>query len=178
MNIFLILTIAVSLSMDAFSLSLAYGTLNISKKDIHSLAIIVCIYHFFMPLLGNKVGSIFLRIFPINPNLIVFIVLLFIGIQMIIESIKGNEEIKLLSFIEKIMFGLAVSIDSFSVGISLQSISTKNVICAGIFSLSSLIFTYLGLILGKKISSIIGKLATIIGGITLIIIGFLYLLKK
>ena len=34
MNIILIFIIAVSLSMDAFSLSLAYGTLGLSKKEI------------------------------------------------------------------------------------------------------------------------------------------------
>ena len=91
MHIFLIITIAVSLSMDAFSLSLAYGTLNLRKKDIISLAVIVGIYHFFMPLLGNLAGSMFLNVFPVSPAVIVFVVLGFIGIQMIIEGIKGNE---------------------------------------------------------------------------------------
>ena len=94
MHIFLIITIAVSLSMDAFSLSLAYGTLNLRKKDIISLAVIVGIYHFFMPLLGNLAGSMFLKVFPVSPELIVFVVLGFIGVQMIIEGIRGNEEIK------------------------------------------------------------------------------------
>lgn len=177
MHILLIITIAVSLSMDAFSLSLAYGTLNLQKKDIILLSIIVGVYHFFMPLLGNAVGSLFLKIFPIEPKAIVFVVLVFIGIQMIIEGIKGNEEIKELSFLEMILFGLAVSIDSFSVGVGIQSISNKYVLCACIFSLSSFIFTYLGLLLGKKINNIIGKISTIIGGLVLIVIGFVYLFK-
>lgn len=177
MHILLIITIAVSLSMDAFSLSLAYGTLNLRKKDMISLAVIVGIYHFFMPLLGNAVGNIFLKIFPLHPSLIVFVVLLFIGVQMTIEGIRGKNDVKQLSFIEKIIFGLAVSIDSFSVGIGLQSISNMYVLCACIFSLSSFIFTYLGLFFGKKINYIIGKISTIIGGIVLIIIGFLYLFK-
>lgn len=177
MNILLIITIAVSLSMDAFSLSIAYGTLNLRKKDIFSLALIVGIYHFFMPLLGNGVGNLFLKIFPLHPSLIVFIVLVFIGIQMIIEGIRGKNDVKELSFFEKIIFGLAVSIDSFSVGIGLQSISNKYILCACIFSLSSFIFTYFGLFFGKKINYIIGKISTIIGGIVLIIIGFLYLFK-
>ena len=49
MNLFLLFIIAISLSMDAFSLSLAYGTLDINKKEIITLSIIVGIYHFFMP---------------------------------------------------------------------------------------------------------------------------------
>ena len=177
MHIFLIIMIAVSLSMDAFSLSLAYGTLNLNKKDIFLLSIIVGIYHFFMPLIGNCIGSLFLKIFPLEPKIIVFVVLLFNGIQMIIEGIKVKEEVKKLSILEMIMFGLAVSIDSFSVGIGLQSISNKYVLCAYIFSLSSLIFTYIGLLLGKKINNIVGKISTIIGGLILIFIGFIYLFK-
>lgn len=177
MHIFLIITIAVSLSMDAFSLSLAYGTLNLKKKDILSLAAIVGIYHFFMPLLGNLAGSLFLKVFPIEPKVIVFVVLVFIGIQMIIEGIKGNAEVKGLSLWEKILFGLAVSLDSFSVGIGLQSISNKYALCALIFSVSSFVFTYIGLILGKKINNIVGKISTIIGGVVLIIIGIAYLCR-
>ena len=177
MHILLIVTIAVSLSMDAFSLSLAYGTLNLKKKDIALLSIIVGVYHFFMPLLGNGVGTIFLKIFPLEPKVIVFVVLLFIGFQMIIEAIKVNEDVKKLSILEMILFGLAVSIDSFSVGISLQSISNKYILCACIFSLSSFIFTYLGLLSGKRINSIIGKISTIVGGIILIIIGTFYLFR-
>ena len=48
MNIILIFIIAISLSMDAFSLALAYGTISLSKKEINILSIVVGIYHFFM----------------------------------------------------------------------------------------------------------------------------------
>ena len=58
MNTFLTtLLIAISLSMDAFSLSLVYGTLNIDKKNKIILSFIVGIYHFLMPLLGLSIGS-------------------------------------------------------------------------------------------------------------------------
>lgn len=175
MHFLIILTIAVSLSMDAFSLSLAYGTLGISKRELLKLSIIVGIYHFFMPLLGLGIGKIFLSIFPINPDLIVFIVLLFIGIQMIVESLKQEKIEKKTSFIELLIFGLAVSIDSFSVGIGLSSISRHYIICAIVFSICSFIFTYMGLNLGKFINHIVGKISTILGGIALIIIGLIYL---
>ena len=39
MNIILIFFIAISLSMDAFSLSLAYGTINLTKKEITKLRV-------------------------------------------------------------------------------------------------------------------------------------------
>ena len=157
-----------------FSLSLAYGTLNLSKKDIKNLSIIVALYHFIMPLIGNNIGNILLKIIPIEADIIVFLVLLIIGIQMIFENNK-KEKIKKMNKIETLLFGFAVSLDSLSVGIGLHAIYNNISISIIMFSLSAGIFTYLGLILGKKINNIIGKISTIIGGIFLIIIGIAYL---
>lgn len=176
MQIGIIITIAVSLSMDAFSLSLAYGTLGITKKEILNLSLVVGLYHFFMPLLGYYVGRILLNFIPLNPDFIVFVVLSFVGLEMIIESLKKEEIVKKTRLLDLLLFGLAVSMDSFSVGIGLNAISRKKLFCSIIFSLTSFIFTYLGLNLGKKINQWIGKISTILGGLVLIIIGIVYLL--
>lgn len=174
MNIILIFVIAVSLSMDAFSLSLAYGTLSLLKKDIKIISVIVGIYHFFMPIFGFFVGEFLTNLLNINDNLIVLIIFTFIGIQMIIESFKKEEKVKKLKLVEMILFGLAVSIDSFSVGIGITNISNNILLCSSVFSVTSFVFTYLGLILGKSLNMLIGKVATLIGGITLIILGIIY----
>ena len=177
MNIILILIIAVSLSMDAFSLSLAYGTISLSKKEINLLSIIVGIYHFFMPILGMLIGKFVFDILEINENIIVLIIFSFIGINMIIESFKKEEKVKKMKTLEMVLFGLAVSIDSFSVGIGIKSISNNFIMCSIIFSITSFIFTYLGLVLGNKLTQLIGKISTLIGGITLIILGIIYVIK-
>lgn len=175
MSFLIVLVIAVSLSMDAFSLSLAYGTLDLSKNNIKKLSIIVGIYHFVMPLLGLFVGTAILNFFPVSPNLIVTIVLCFIGLQMVIETFKNDENMKIMSLSELLLFGLAVSIDSFSVGIGLNAINNNFLLCSLLFSLSSFCFTYMGLMLGKKVNQLIGKASTLIGGIVLIIIGIIYI---
>lgn len=171
----LVIIIAISLSMDAFSLALAYGTLNLNKKDIYKLSLTVGAYHFIMPLLGLFLGSIILKYIN-NPNIIVFIILFIIGIQMIYETFKEEDIKNIVSFKQMLLFGLAVSVDSFSVGIGLNVISKNYLYCSTIFSFFSLSFTYLGLILGRKINNIIGKTSTIIGGLILIIIAFMYLI--
>lgn len=176
MSIIVVFLIAVSLSMDAFSLSLAYGTLNVEKTKRIILSFIVGLYHFFMPIIGMTVGKTVLFILPVKPSTVVFIVLLLIGIQMIVESFKEDKQISLLKFSEMLIFGFAVSIDSFSVGIGLNAIYSKPLISALVFSACSFIFTYLGLYLGTKINDWIGKSSTLIGGIVLIIIGFCYLI--
>lgn len=176
MNIILIIVIAVSLSMDAFSLSLAYGTISLTKKKSVLLAIIVGIYHFFMPIIGRLIGKIIFYYIPIKPNIIVLIILLFIGINMIIETFKHEECDKLIDNKGMFLFGFAVSLDAFSVGISLSNITNHYLLSSTIFSLSSFLFTYLGLLLGSKISKLIGSLATLLGGFFLILIGIVYAL--
>ena len=175
MNIILVFLIAISLSMDAFSLSLAYGTISLSKNDIKLLSVIVGAYHFFMPILGMLIGNFILNVLKINDNLLVFVIFLFIGISMLIESFKKGEKVKKLKITEMILFGLAVSIDSFSIGIGLNAISNNFLICSIIFSITSFVFTYIGLVLGNKLNQLIGKVATFIGGIILIILGIIYI---
>lgn len=175
MSIVMVIIVAISLSMDAFSLSLAYGTLNLEKKYINLLSIVVGIYHFVMPLLGMFIGESILNILPISTNVIVFVVLGLIGVEMIIESFKKEKSFSLMKISELLIFGLAVSLDSFSVGLGLSAIYKNPLVCSIIFSISSLLFTYIGLYLGKTINNLVGKVSTIIGGVILIIIGFLYL---
>ncbi len=175
MDLFVVILIAISLSMDAFSLALAYGTLGLEKKDIKVLSCIVGVYHFFMPLIGMYIGSWILKVIPIHPSLIVLIVLSVIGIQMILSSFHDEREMKIMNTIELLSFGLAVSLDSFSVGLGLKTIYPIPIVCSIIFMSFSFIFTYMGLKLGKKINDKLGKISTAIGGIMLIIIGIIYM---
>mgnify|MGYP006068761141 CR=1 FL=1 len=173
----IIFIIAISLSMDAFSLALAYGTLNLNKKDIYKISITVGIYHFIMPLIGMMIGTTLIHHLKIEPILIVFLILSFIGVQMIYETFREEQIKPMINFKEILLFGLAVSIDSFSVGISLKVINENFILSALIFSIFSFIFTYFGLVLGKKINNLVGKSSTILGGLVLIIIGIIYLIK-
>jgi len=176
MELLLVFVVAVSLSMDAFSLSLAYGTLGIPKKQIFLLSFIVGLFHFFMPIIGMFIGTNILNIIKINPDIIVFMVLLVIGIQMIFESFNKKEELKVMKTIELFLFAFAVSIDSFSVGLTLTNINENYILSAFIFSICSMFFTLFGLLLGNKIEKLVGKIATIFGGAVLVIIGVIYAL--
>lgn len=176
MNIILIFFIAISLSMDAFSLAIAYGTINLSKKEINLLSLIVGLYHFFMPIFGMLIGNFVLNILNINEDIIVLLIFCIIGLNMITESFKSKESVKRMKLIEMLMFGFAVSIDSFSIGIGTHSITNNIIFSSFLFSLFSFLFTYTGLIFGKKLNDKFGSYATILGGFTLIILGIIYIL--
>ena len=58
MNVlFTCILIGISLSMDAFSLALLYGTYGLAKNEEITLSIIVGLFHFFMPLIGLFFGN-------------------------------------------------------------------------------------------------------------------------
>lgn len=175
MKILAIILIGISLSMDAFSLSLLYSNKKLLKKDIIKISLSVGIFHFFMPLLGLFFGSIILKFIKINPELITSIILSIIGLEMIINGLKIEEK-KNMMILEIFAFSLAVSIDSFSVGIGLSKIVSNILMSPFIFSITSFSFTYLGLIIGKNIKIKLGNYANIIGGIILILLGITYIL--
>lgn len=166
--------VGISLSMDAFSLALAYGTSGLTKKNIYLLSTIVGIYHFFMPIIGLLFGNFIQEYLIFNINLIVSLIFSIIGIEMIISSFKKEElniSNNLLGFL---LFGLSVSIDSLTTGIGLSVINNNYLECSSVFMLTSSIFTYLGLILGNKLNNKLGSISTIIGGIILILLAIYY----
>lgn len=176
MNTFLMtLLVGISLSMDAFSLALVYGMQKITSKDKIILAIIVGSYHFFMPLIGLKIGNYITSYVFLDLDVLVAVIFGVIGIEMIISSIKEREEKIFLNIIGFLIFGLSVSIDSLTTGIGLNVINNNYLQVAAIFAIVSGIFTYIGLILGNKLNDKIGKYSTILGGIILIILGIYYL---
>lgn len=172
-----ILLVALSLSMDAFSLAIVYGMFNFSKKEEITLSIIVGIYHFFMPLLGNYLGNIIFNLIPIEMNIVVGIIFILIGIEMIVDTLKNEEHHSISNIIQMLIFGFAVSIDSFSVGLGLKYLTNNYILSSLTFSFFSFLLTYIGLNFGKKIGIKIGNLSTIIGSIILIMLGLIYLFK-
>lgn len=176
MEIFTLFLIGLSLSLDAFSLSLAYGLLGIRKKKMLYSSLIVGLFHFFMPLLGSFIGIKILSSFKINPKYVIAIVIFLIILEMI-KSLKEevNTELKI-SFLNMLAFAFFVSLDSFTVGIGLVYVTAYPIYASIIFAIVSTILTFIGFILGKYVSGKIGKISKYIGiGIlSILLIYFLF----
>ena len=103
---------ALGLSMDAFSLSLAYGTTNIPMKKKLLLSISVGIFHFFMPKLGALLGNELLLDYLTKANFLVGIIFLILGVEMFISR-KDDKKGIITNFLSILIFSFRVSIDSF-----------------------------------------------------------------
>lgn len=177
MFIFLtVLFVAISLSMDTFSLSLSYGMLNINKRDIIKISLLVGLFHFFMPLLGNIFGEIIFKRIPINEKFLIGVIFLIISVEIICSLFKEKKVSPIRSSLDMIFFSITVSIDSFITGICLDVFYLNYFFIVFIFMIISFSFTYFGLYFGYYIHSKIGIIAEIIGVIILITLSFFYLI--
>lgn len=176
MSLIMCFIIAISLSMDTFSLSIIYGTLGMNKKEILSLSTLVGIFHFFMPLLGNCIGELILKHLPIESSTFAGIIFFVIAFQMVVSLFKNEEVKRITSFSSFLLFAFTVSIDSFSVGIGLNAILLNHFLATTIFMIVSFTFTFLGLYMGKKLKNYFGKIATLLGSVILFILSIYYIL--
>ena len=159
--------------MDAFSVAIAYGTNKIKIDKTIIFSILIGIFHFFMPIIGSVIG---LKIQKIVPNIdsIVGLVFLVLAIQMFITR-NDSPEIKKLDILSILIVALSVSIDSFTIGIGFGILKDRIILPAIIFSLTSSLISFIGLILGNKLNNKLGNKAIYIGIIILIIISLKYL---
>lgn len=174
-NILIYFVMAIGLSMDAFSLALAYGTTKIPINKKVLLSITVGIFHFFMPRLGALIGTELLLNYIAKANYLVGIIFLILAIEMLLSR-KEEKTGSITNMISIILFSFTVGIDSFSVGIALSLTTTDiNSPCI-IFALISTLFTFLGVELGSKIAYKFENKAEYIGIIILLILGIKYLI--
>ena len=174
-NILIYFVMAIGLSMDAFSLALAYGTTKIPINKKVLLSITVGIFHFFMPRLGALIGTELLLNYIAKANYLVGIIFLILAIEMLLSR-KEEKTGSITNMISIILFSFTLSFDSFSVGIALSLTTTDiNSPCI-IFALISTLFTFLGVELGSKIAYKFENKAEYIGIIILLILGIKYLI--
>ncbi len=168
--------VALGLSMDAFSLAIVYGVSNFNFFKMLELSFYVGLFHFFMPLIGGNIGGVFQKQLAIGSNIIVSMVLLVIAISMI-RSLKEEEEVMTMSkFYYFLLFAFTVSLDSLSVGIAYGILKEKMILAATIFSITSFIFTFIGLIVGREFGKKCGNCAKVVGSLILIFLSIKYLL--
>lgn len=185
MNIFEILLLAVSLSMDAFAVSLCKGLAMSKLKVSHCIKVGVWFGSFqaLMPLVGYLLGNTFAEKITSIDHWIAFVLLALIGANMIKEAFGKDEEEKdaSLGFKNMLIMAVATSIDALAVGVSFAFTDFKSewllyasfpIIGIITFSLSAA---------GVKIGNIFGtkykSKAEFAGGLILIILSLKILLE-
>ena len=166
--------------MDAFSVSVADGlkATGVEKKKSLSIALVFGGFQALFPFIGwfcIHTLVTFIKAFEKAVPWIALVLLLFLGVKMIIEGIKGEEEEgnqNSFSFKTIILQGVAVSIDALSVGFTIAEYNILEVLLSiSIIGLETFLISLIGLLIGKKIGTKLSDKAQIVGGVILIAIG-------
>ena len=172
--------VAIALAMDAFSVSMTKGFTqkNLTNSQILYYGLFFGGFQALMPILGYLCGNVIAAIVTSLAPIIGFILLLAIGLNMIRESLSGDDEeiTDNFSFREVTLLAIATSIDAFAVGITIALINDPILISSAIIGIVAFVFSIIGIFIGKKIGNYVGDKFQIVGGVILILIGVKILL--
>jgi len=180
MSILSIVLIGLSLSIDAFAVSVSAG---ISIKDLKRLHAIRAsfsfgLFQFIMPVAGWYLGSAFAAYIEAFDHWIAFGLLAFVGGKMIWENLRGSEssgDIRGLSNL--LVLSIATSIDALAVGLSFSVLGHGIWFSAALIGGITFAVCLAGFGFGHLVGAFLQKWAGIAGGLVLIGIGVKILLE-
>lgn len=180
MTFFDLVLIAVSLSMDAFAVSICKGLSVCRVRLQHAL---VCGLWFggfqaLMPALGYFLGDRFSSLLTRFGPWVAFALLAIIGANMVKESF-GEEESLNDDFSPQAMLPLAVatSIDAFAVGVSFAAMQVQILPAAALIGVVTCLLSAVGVKVGAAFGCRYRAPAERVGGVVLILIGLKTLLS-
>jgi manganese efflux pump family protein len=182
MSILEIFLIGVSLSMDAFAVSICKG-LAMKKIDIKKVCIVGLWFGGFqalMPALGYFLGIQFKDKITTIDHWIAFVLLALIGANMIREALKkddGEETDDSLKFTTMLLLAIATSIDALAIGITFAFLEANIAIASSIIGITTFVFAAVGLKIGNVFGEKYKSKAEIAGGIILIVLGLKILIE-
>jgi manganese efflux pump family protein len=169
-----IIILAIVLGIDAFTVALAVGAGSCTLAQVFRMSASFGFFQFIMPVIGWYGGTVLIELLNGQQRLISFLLLTAVGIHMIIES--GKEEDEKISCDRTkgwTLLGLSVatSIDALGVGITLGALGAQFWFPAIVIGTTAALMTWAGMHFGKRISDATGYSMELAGGIVLILLG-------
>ncbi|MBQ3520658.1 MAG: manganese efflux pump [Firmicutes bacterium] len=175
MSLLELFILAVGLSMDAFAVSICKGLslCRITPKHMCIAGAWFGGFQALMPLIGYFLGSVFSEIVTKYDHWVAFILLAFIGGNMIKESLEKEADSCDASMTMRSMFLLAIatSIDALAVGVTFAFLNVSIVPAVCFIGIVTFVFSALGVKIGSIFGTKYKSKAELFGGIVLILIG-------
>ena len=194
MGLLEILMLGVALATDAFSVTIS----NTFAFDDHRFSrlmrmpLFFGLFQFGMPLAGYFVGGIAAELIEKYAGIVSLAILGFIGSNMLYNGYKALKEdaseedeeeaqqgaqqeaqqgATTLSYGKLVFQAVATAIDAFAVGVSFRAHSVDILVASALFGIITVILCTIALFVGKKLGSLLGDRAEMVGGAVLILIG-------
>ena len=181
MSIIELLLIAVSMSMDAFAVSICKGLSVRRVEPKHTLSVGLWFGGFqgLMPVIGFALTALFAGYIEAVSSYIAFVLLGFIGGNMIREALSKDEEEVDDSFAFRTMLTLAIatSIDALAVGVTLRLQGANILAAAPLIAVTTGVLSPIGLRVGNVFGAKYKSKAELVGGLVLVGLGVKFLLE-
>lgn len=186
MTLLEIFLIGIGLSMDAFAVAICKGLAmpnRVDKKGALLIALYFGVFQAVMPALGWLLGSQFARYVTRLAPWIAFILLAWIGGNMIRESLskeeREEEETGSVSHKELLVLAMATSIDALAVGVtfSMLELAVSIVVAVILIGCTTFVISLAGVYVGNVFGAKYKSKAEFVGGAILILIGVKILLE-
>ncbi len=186
MGILELLLIGVSLSMDAFAVSLCQG-LSMPRLNWRHASVIALFFGGFqalMPVIGWLLGSQFAGYIQSFDHWVAFFLLLIIGGNMVREAFAPEEEAEdgcsageYLDLKRLFLMAIATSIDALAIGVTFAFLEVVILEAAAVIGVTTFVISLLGVAIGNYFGTRYQKRAEITGGVILILLGAKILLE-
>ena len=185
MSIVELFLIGVGLSMDAFAVAICQG-LCMPKLNLRHGGIIALYFGGFqalMPLIGWFLGSQFAGYIQSFDHWVAFVLLVFIGGNMIREALSPEEEETSCAVANKLdhrklfMMAVATSIDALAIGVTFAFLEVSIVPAISIIGCTTFCLSLVGVVVGNFFGARYKKRAELTGGIILVLLGVKILLE-
>lgn len=177
MSFYILLSIALALSLDAFGVAVCIGLNNqVRRNNKFLFAISFGFFQFFFSLVGAYAGFLFNKYIASVPEVIGGVIIVFVGAAMIKEGYENSGECPLIKPRMYFVLGMSVSIDAMVIGFTAFNnirnifVMLSNTIFIGIVTLVMSIGAFFISRYLKRIDAI-GKYADYLGGVILILFG-------
>lgn len=182
MSFLTILMIAIGLSMDSLSVSVASGIFMscFRFREAAKIAFILAAFQGVLTFVGWALGINFSTYINSVDHWIAFVLLAYLGGKMIYEALRGGDEesgITSLSTKRIMTLGLATSIDAMAVGVGMAFLKTTILYPVIIICATTFVFSFLGLFFGCKFGKMKFINIELVGGAILVGIGIKILLE-
>lgn len=176
-----LLLIAVSMSMDAFAVSICKG-LSVRKVTPAQCMAVAGWFGGFqgvMPVIGFVLTSLFASLICSISHWIAFGLLIFIGGNMIRESLdKDVEEVNdSFAFLTMLTLAVATSIDALAMGVTLNLSGANILVAAPLIAVTTAVLSPIGLKVGNLFGAKYKNKAELAGGVVLAGLGIKILLE-
>ncbi len=178
-----ILLVGLSVSADAFAVSIASGLQMV--RLLWGRALLIAgtfgVFQALMPLLGWALTSQFATLVEPVDHWIAFGLLGFIGARMIWEALRpgseGSPRAEWMGFGRLVLLGVATSIDAAAVGVSLAVLDVPILRAVAVIGLTTFVVALAGVPIGHGLGTRFRTPAEVLGGVVLIGLGTRILLE-